>query len=136
MDNNNLLAKNNETIFDRIKNRLVSFWKRIIKNIDLDLKKDTISEEKEDINVSEEENKNEKNIIDNISNYENNYSNDIDQKIKEINLNNEREKFLKNLINNPELFDAMSKENLIMLNKYYDHLISENERKIRKIKNN
>lgn len=136
MDNNNLLAKNNETIFDRIKNRLVSFWKRIIKNIDLDLKKDTISEEKEDINVSEEENKNEKNIIDNISNYENNYSNDIDQKIKEINLNNEREKFLKNLINNPELFDAMSKENLIKLNKYYDHLISENERKIRKIKNN
>ena len=136
MDNNNVLAKNNETIFDRIKNRLVSFWKRIIKNIDLDLKKDTISEEKEDINVSEEENKNEKNIIDNISNYENNYSNDIDQKIKEINLNNEREKFLKNLINNPELFDAMSKENLIMLNKYYDHLISENERKIRKIKNN
>lgn len=136
MDNNNLLAKNNETIFDRIKNRLVSFWKRIIKSIDLDLKKDTISEEKEDINVSEEENKNEKNIIDNISNYENNYSNDIDQKIKEINLNNEREKFLKNLINNPELFDAMSKENLIMLNKYYDHLISENERKIRKIKNN
>ena len=136
MDNNNLLAKNNETIFDRIKNRLVSFWKRIIKNIDLDLKKDTISEKKEDINVSEEENKNEKNIIDNISNYENNYSNDIDQKIKEINLNNEREKFLKNLINNPELFDAMSKENLIKLNKYYDHLISENERKIRKIKNN
>lgn len=136
MDNDNLLAKNNETIFDRIKNRLVSFWKRIIKNIDLDLKKDTISEEKEDINVSEEENKNEKNIIDNISNYENNYSNDIDQKIKEINLNNEREKFLKNLINNPELFDAMSKENLIMLNKYYDYLISENERKIRKIKNN
>ena len=130
MDKNNSLAKNNETIFDRIKNRLVSFWKRIIKNIEVDLKEDATKEiEENDLaNINEKERK----ASDNISNY----SNDIDQKIKEINLNNEREKFLKNLINNPELFDAMSKENLIKLNKYYDHMISENEKKIKKMKNN
>lgn len=130
MDNNNLLAKRNETIFDRIKNRLVSFWKRIIKNIEVDLKEDATKEiEENDLaNINEKERK----ASDNISNY----SNDIDQKIKEINLNNEREKFLKNLINNPELFEAMSKENLIKLNKYYDHMISENEKKIKKMKNN
>lgn len=134
MDNNNLLAKKDETIFDRIKNSLHSFWKRIIKNIEVDSKENITKELKENelININIKENEKERIASDNISNY----SNDIDQKIKEINLNNEREKFLKNLINNPELFDAMSKENLIKLNRYYDHLILENEKKIKKMKNN
>ncbi len=134
MDNNNLLAKKDETIFDRIKNSLHSFWKRITKNIEVDSKENITKELKENelININIKENEKERIASDNISNY----SNDIDQKIKEINLNNEREKFLKNLINNPELFDAMSKENLIKLNRYYDHLILENEKKIKKMKNN
>lgn len=138
---NNLLAKNNENIFDRIKNRVFSFWKRLIKNIDIDSKEVEGNElVHKNRSISNSDNNNLNDIYEFKSNEtEENVSKNsenVEQKIKEINLNREREKFLENLINNPELFDAMSKENLIKLNRYYDHMISENEKKIKKMKNN
>ena len=114
--NNNEMIEYKESIISKIKN----FFKKFFRKKEVDnyyLQNESIKEIKQEKN-----------------NFQNNFIDDIKVNTTATNGVIKRNKFLKEIDGNKEALNMLSIDRLKKLEKYYDGVIAENEKKIKKLK--
>lgn len=114
--NNNGMVEYKESIISKIKN----FFKNIFRKKEVNnyyLQNESIKELKQEKN-----------------NFQNNFIDDIKINASATNGVIERNKFLKEIDGNEEALNMLSIDRLKKLEKYYESVIAENEKKIKKLK--